>query len=405
MAERSKTFCPLPFIHSHASVNGHWKPCCNSMYASKDNNYFETKTSHLEWFASKQMDRLRSDLLSGIQNPMCDVCWNAEHISGRSIRTRYVEKFSHLVDVNKPKIKYLDLKLSNECNLACRMCDYTNSNQIYKDVSIIEKNNLFHPKHWARSQRHEKFMDSRGIKTVPKHTMDDVKSLLPDLEILKFTGGEPTIIPEVLEIFDICIEKGYAKNLTLNITTNATKLTQRFLKKIQKFKYVHLNISCDGHGKVYDYIRYPFKWRKFTERIDNIRTAIIPGVFECSIAVIPQMYNIENLHKLQKWGEKVDIPITLNNILHPSDNYNSLKFVPLHILESARSRIKTSNESIHLIKTIDSICSEKRQISDTEEREIVKSVGVIDQIRKQNYKDHLEPMTAEWLEGPFKKYA
>ena len=104
-------------------------------------------------------------------------------------------------------------------------------------------------------------------------------------------------------------------------------------------------------------------------------------------------------------GRKVDIPITLNNILHPSDNYNSLKFVPLHILESARSRIKTSHESIHLIKTIDSICSEKRQISDTEEREIVKSVGVIDQIRKQNYKDHLEPMTAEWLEGLFKKYA
>lgn len=407
MAERSKTFCPLPFIHSHASVNGHWKPCCNSTWTTPTNeSYFlNNSATHQKWFDSETMEQLRSDLLSGVKNSMCDVCWKQEKIAGKSIRTRYVKKLDHLVDTNEPKIKYLDLKLSNECNLACRMCDYTNSNQIYKDVSAIEEQNLYRPEHWHQSITHEKFMNSKGIKTAPKHIIDDVKSLLPDLKMLKLTGGEPTVIPEVLELFDICIEEGYAENLHLNITTNGTKFNSNFLDKVKKFRYVNLNISCDGYGKVYDYVRYPFNWNKFAERMNDISKALQPNKLECSIAALPQMYNIENLHNLQQWGYEIGIPVGLNNILHPMTNYNSLKYMPVHILKWAKKQLKRTNESFQLIKTLDSLCSKTYQPTEAEELEIVKSVGVIDKIRKQNYKDYLEPMTAEWLEGLFKKYA
>jgi hypothetical protein len=130
MAERSKTYCPLPFIHSHASVNGRWKPCCNSTWSTptRDSYFIKESSTHHKWFNSVFMERLRSDLLSGVKNSMCDVCWKQEEITGKSIRKRYVDKMGHLADIDNPKIKYLDLKLSNECNLACRMCDYTNSN-------------------------------------------------------------------------------------------------------------------------------------------------------------------------------------------------------------------------------------------------------------------------------------
>ena len=63
---------------------------------------------------------------------------------------RYIEKFISR-NTDEPKIKYLDLKLSNECNLACRMCDYTGSNVIYKDVPAIEEQDLHHPSNWGRS--------------------------------------------------------------------------------------------------------------------------------------------------------------------------------------------------------------------------------------------------------------
>lgn len=403
MAEQSKTYCPLPFIHSHASVNGKWKPCCNSTWTlpTSDSYFLDKSATHQKWFDSEIMEQLRSDLLSGVKNSMCDVCWKQEYISGKSIRTRYIEKMGHMADIDKPKIKYLDLKLSNECNLACRMCDYTNSNQISKDVSAIEEQGLHLPSNWGRSPNHERLIDSKGIKKAPKHIIDDIKSLLPDLQVLKLTGGEPTVIPEVLELFDICIKEGYAENLQLNITTNGTKFNSRFLEKIKKFKDVYLNISCDGYGKVYDYIRYPFKWDKFAERINDIKKSGVGA----SITAVPQMYNIENIDQLQKWGRRVGVGIGLNNILQPQTNYNSLRYVPPHILEQARKMIERNNDCFQLVRAIDRLCSKKYEPTDSEEAEIVKSVQSIDTVRNQDFRDHLGPMTVEWLEGLFKKYA
>lgn len=402
MAEQSNTFCPLPFIHSHASVNGHWKPCCNSTHHDITDNYFETETSHIDWFTSQPMNKLRSDMLSGVQNSMCDICWKSESISGKSIRKRYIEKFKDIVDVNNPQIRYLDLKLSNECNLSCRMCDYTNSNKILNDVKQIEEQDLHLPENWKRSPKHENYMNVKGIKTAPKHILDEVESLLPNIKILKLTGGEPTVAPEVLKLFDICIDKGHAKNIQLNITTNATKFTEKFLEKIKSFDKVTLNISCDGYGKVYDYIRYPFNWQKFVERVDNVVKAEVAY----SITTVPQMYNIENIYKLQEWNSTVgNDTIFLNTFLQPENNYNSLKFVPIHILKYALTNISTDKNNTVLIDYIKSLIKKNYQPTDIEYTEIVKSVSSIDKVRNQNYRDYLEPMTTEWLEGLFKKYA
>jgi len=60
MAEQSKTFCILPFIHSHASVSGHWKPCCNAFYTNTDKHYFDKDGyTHNSWFTSERMDQLK----------------------------------------------------------------------------------------------------------------------------------------------------------------------------------------------------------------------------------------------------------------------------------------------------------------------------------------------------------
>lgn len=411
MAERSKTFCPLPFIHSHASVNGHWKPCCNSSYRSKDwkkNNHFTSDVNHQKWFDGEAMEQLRSDLLSGVKNSMCDVCWKDEEASGGSIRKRYVDKFSHLVDddVNNPQIRYLDLKLSNECNLACRMCDYTNSNLILKDVNELEKRNLPLPENWEKSPIHESMINEKGIKVAPKHIIDEVYSLLPQLRVLKLTGGEPTVSPEVLKLFEICIDEGYAKNLKLNLTTNGTKFNKKFLEKIKHFKDVHLNISCDGYDKVYDYIRYPFNWNKFAERVDDIAQEKV----SFSISTLPQMYNIENLDKLQTFfnpyfTDQKSGSIFVNTFLRPENTYNSLNFVPLHILQYANKKIKRNNNSHVLKARLERLIKKDYQPTDADNIEIVKSITSIDTVRDQNYRDYLEPMTVEWLEGLFKKYA
>ena len=74
MAEQSKTYCPLPFIHSHAGLNGKYKPCCNSDSLFNHWDYHIEKLGYNDWFKHPEMDKLRNDLLKGVKNKMCDVC-------------------------------------------------------------------------------------------------------------------------------------------------------------------------------------------------------------------------------------------------------------------------------------------------------------------------------------------
>ena len=323
------TYCTLPFIHSHASVNGTFKPCCNA--EGRDQPSTTNKYTLASWFEGTEMQQLRQDLLDGVRNPMCGRCWRDEDRAGSSIRFRMNEKYAHLADTNKPAIKYLDLKLSNECNLQCRMCDQTQSHLINKDIELIKASNDTVPTNWQGS-------------TIPGY-MNKIKpeqysallKLIPHIKVLKVTGGEPTIQPEVLELFDECIKQGVAKDIKLNITTNGTKFTRRFLDKISVFQEVRFNISVDGYGPTYEYIRYPFKWDKFVQRQNELNG--YKDVFKWSYTCVPQMYNIENLHKLQQYCESMNSTLYMNNILHPDGIFNSLDIVPNHILQYAIDNI------------------------------------------------------------------
>ena len=82
-----------------------------------------------------------------------------------------------------------------------------------------------------------------------------------------------------------------------------------------------------------------------------------------------------------------------------------MKFVPHHILEYALERIEENKNSVILVNRLKKLIEEKYQPTDDEYITIMKSVGSIDKVRDQDFRDYLEPMTKEWLEGVFKIYA
>ncbi len=425
MAEQSKTFCVLPFIHSHASVSGNWKSCCNAFHMDLGKNlYSDNGHTHKTWFESPRMDLLRKNLLTGVRDDMCSVCWKAEDVSGTSIRMRYNngDKFADAIkkiDVDKPKIQYLDLKISNECNLKCRMCDYTNSHKLLEDVVAIENDEeLDLPIEWHRSPKHEIVINDIGIKSMPDRIVDEItEELLPNLRVLKVTGGEPLVQKQVLDLFKVCVEKDYAKNIDLHITTNGTKFTKKFMEGIKTFRKASFNISCDGYGKVYDYIRYPFNWTKFSQRVTEAVevSSQSNNLGHITICPVAQMYNIENLHELQKWSIKLSenhghrVEFFSNTFLQPLSSYNSLRNVPCDILEEARERLVENQNTTTLLGYIDNLVKDKKSgkivIDEKIEKLIYKSVRAKDKVRNQRFSDFVGPRTSKWLEGIFKKYA
>ena len=413
-SKSSKTYCSLPFIHSHASVSGRYKPCCNSDVIDHW-KYRNTEYDYSEWFVHPEMEKLRNDMLTGVQNPMCDVCWGQEKIGHRSFRHHYNRRFKD-ADIDNPKITYLDLKLSNECNLACRMCDYTQSNQIYKDMMEMEKQQMPLPMNWERSPNFESIANKDMLSGMPKNVFENVVSLLPQLTDLKVTGGEPTITKEFITLIEYAIKNDYAKNIILSITTNGTRLTPDFIKKLEAFKQLRINVSFDGIGNNYEYIRYPFTWQMFKKRIQAIKEAMETdrSNIDClDFSTTAQMHNLEQLPRVEEWvwntfGKEADLQIQPN--IRPFNSTNDFRFLPKHIIEEASNKCQEINkitdydcEILHIalddvVKNYD---SEEMMYFKKEQslKNMVSDIMNLDKLRNQNYKESLGQQTVQWING------
>lgn len=424
----TKKYCPLPFMHSHADVSGKYKPCCNADIDYEE-VFTEKEYSLSEWFHHPKMDKLRSDLLNEIENPMCSICWDQERIgTDRSFREGYVSRFKNdNVDTKNPKITYLDLKLSNECNLGCRMCNYAESTQIYKDMLVMEQQGMILPLQWERSPRFESIVLDKNKSNMfhnrPQNVQDDIFKLLPDIKYLKVTGGEPTITKEFFDLVNYTVEKGYAKNIIMSITTNGTRLTPQFIEKLKPFKKIRINVSVDGWGPNYEYIRYPMTWKIFDKRMRSLSADINSNdsnVASVDFTICAQMQNIEYLHTLENYiwetfegNDSVGAQIQTN--IRPFNSSNDLRYLPKYILQQAltdsraiNSKTKYHSDIYHstLKDVISNYGSEEMSFFKKTDslKVMLRDLLNIDKIRNQDYRVGLGKETGMWIDQLAGKY-
>ena len=142
-ANNSSTFCLLPFIHMATKTDGDMKLCCRSWPVD---NIANTTIKEL-WNSDKYKD-VRRQMLNSERPEECHACWRHEDIGVRSMRQRYNKSRSKRYlprlenmsdDYSMPfEIPILEAKLSNFCNLKCRMCHPLDSTSWSKDWTEIE---------------------------------------------------------------------------------------------------------------------------------------------------------------------------------------------------------------------------------------------------------------------------
>ena len=123
----SSTFCLLPFIHMATKTDGDLKLCCRSWPIGNI-----SKQSIKSLWNGNTYKRVRKQMLNSQRPPECDACWRHEDIGVRSMRQRYnksrskqyLNTLDNLSDnYTMPlQIPIIEAKLSNFCNLKCRMC-------------------------------------------------------------------------------------------------------------------------------------------------------------------------------------------------------------------------------------------------------------------------------------------
>ncbi len=118
------------------------------------------------------------------------------------------------------------------------------------------------------------------------------------LRELKFTGGEPTISKTFWSIVN---NLDYPEHIKIYLTTNATKFNHLFLDSMKQFHERHFTLSIDGTRSTYEYMHYPFNWRKLEDNIDQLCNTQQPASTEIHICSVLTTYNMLNIRNLVDW--------------------------------------------------------------------------------------------------------
>lgn len=311
-----KVFCTLPFVHISNRVDGHFTACCHAYgvvekpdgtpYRIADGDTFE------EVFRSPYMQSLRENMLKGVRDDRCRMCWKLEDQGIQSKRmhdgNRYLESSRDRLDLANLPFKPLswDIKLGSHCNLKCRMCNPHTSTAVMMEA--IDQG-------WFQKEDGRAYAKAQGNLLQYPRLKEELKRVVEYAQEIYFLGGEPSLIPEHLEIIDAAIAMGLTEKLTLRWSTNLTNFDERFVERAKLFKKVVVDCSIDGFGEVNEYIRSPLKWSLVERRLSEIRSAA-PRV-KLKVVCTVQTYNIFRLDEILAWGARWDIPITFNFLNYP----------------------------------------------------------------------------------------
>lgn len=251
---KSKFLCPLPWTSLSFQAQSKPRLCCHQAVSS---DALSVKNIS-EAFSLEHNSRIRQQMLDDQVPQECLACHRLEAAGCRSPRQEYLETFAGC-NYKDIKISYLELTVDNNCNLQCAMCSPFYSVKLSKIFSSL--------------------YDSPPIKSWSlAYKEQDILELLPQIEYLTLTGGEPFVSKNILNLIKMASTSGYAKNIVLRIFSNLTSLPPDLASILQPFKKVELFLSIDAVGDCYEKIRYPAKWPQVCANIKLIQNLKMKNV-------------------------------------------------------------------------------------------------------------------------------
>ena len=329
LIKTSDVFCVLPFKHALLQPSGRVAICCMSP------DHVPNETGEEILWQSVDFDKdiwqnafyrkLRTNLINGIKSIKCYRCHEQEDTGSKSYRNgqnqRFLNNIHGAIDTEpRPEIESInvitgnnhghptdwDVRFSRLCNLKCRMCSSMESSQIYKEG-----------KEYPHLKKFPYFAEEAfDVYDFGEKDPSYVIKTLPYVDRLKILGGEPTLDPTVQEVLDEAIRIG-RDDIYLDITSNLTNITDRWLESLGRFKDVQLQFSIDATEKTNEYIRSPSKWVQVEENIRRYLNfeAETDTKWMLSFHQTVSIYNIFDFWKLHEWIES----------LRPEDKFKRLE--------------------------------------------------------------------------------
>jgi hypothetical protein len=351
------TWCVNAFHAMSGNNTGSTKICCmcrDIKYELKEK--FLGQETIEQNFNQDHFIRVREASEAGIRHENCELCWQEEDAGRKSKRLRDNEMYlSHIRHGGRPfegLVKF-ELNLGNTCNLKCRTCDVHSSSQWMKDRYDT---NPDIPNYYKTYKIYTEEMKKYHMTYDDESPFwEDLENNLSTIQQFDFFGGEPFMSKKMWRILELCIEKGYAKDIELHYATNGTHWPEDKIALFKHFKQIHLTFSVDGVGRQFEYMRYLASWEEVQANMAKAMALDYPSMNGgTSLGMTLSNLNIYNLPELieeyqSKYAPKFGHFL---NLVHGPKHFN-ISMMPDYAKEPLIEKLNTipkhyTNTWVHL---------------------------------------------------------
>jgi len=240
-------------------TDGTIAPCCIAQNANfRDENgeilNVETATSK-QILNSPTRQILIEQLDKGLKPGECSACWESEEAGIESKRIRDTKRITSS-EYTTDDIFLLDLQLGNTCNLACRTCGIEGTRKWKDDYKLIIDDKISD-------------QDLKDIVKKYSSPFQDESSFWNELPnfyskagFIDLYGGEPFLMSKQWDVLKELADNGKAKEKIIQINSNGTVFSHKYLDVLKEFKDVLISFSIDGIGSKFEYLRHHGIWEE-----------------------------------------------------------------------------------------------------------------------------------------------
>lgn len=281
-------FCYSPWTNVDISPQGDISPCCK--FQGKVPKY----SNLAEYSSSAFLTNIKQEFTNGQWPQGCERCKIEEANQVKSKRQLDHDRWhEHYTEYQLDSNQFITASIAfgNTCNLKCITCGPYSSSR------------------WQSEYRDVYNVNILPLKFYKKDFAAEFVSQAPGIVHLDIPGGEPFLsgVTEQKQLLQHYVDSGQAANVTLHYTTNATVMPDsEWWQLWSHFKEVEIQLSIDGVGSRFEYIRYPADWQQvsaniteYVARQDQVRLSVSHTV---------SAYNIYYLDEFFTWCYNQQLP-------------------------------------------------------------------------------------------------
>lgn len=293
--DASMVKCLVPWTSIDVSPRGSIMPCCKFILPEELEYDFNLQRMSIEEYkGSDFLNALKKEMQSDVWPKGCERCKIEEENNIQSKRQLDYKRWKEEFDSYTPDKGFIiaSIAFGNTCNLKCITCGPSSSSR------------------WRKESIEIYGIDKEPVETIDNVSSNDLYNSMPNIIHLDIPGGEPFLseVEKQKALLQRYIDSGQSKDITIHYTTNAQIFPDGSWWNLWKnFKEIDMQLSIDGVGDRYEYIRHPANNEKLLTNVSRY-LSIAEDNFRLSVSHTVSAYNIYYLDEFFSWCDSVGLP-------------------------------------------------------------------------------------------------